>query len=431
MPSIQQEALRTSWRSAQKGRLCAWEVAKAVGLREASKEIHNGVPNIPWIAARVTKVGGGHPTRMSLHELFAQLDADPEWFPGKQADATRGRKPLFNRRKRRCVALSAMAAKRHKGEEPCVDAVLHACPAATWNPETRKPFCDRTIRGVFTTACYDFEPDHPWKFQTALQKVFLPGKVKQHRWDMAKYLLRYSEGPAWWAQHVVWFDPCATIIPGSQKQYDQMRQALKGSKRYISDDAKLYSPNLQGPPTALKQKQWEGKKVNWFMVVARGVVHVEVMPPNWALNGHGLASFVKRLPHILRKMLGPCALLPRHIFTDRGTGMYNPVGKVVQLYAAAVKKAGFNLHWGPDASRQSPDMGDILLHETAVAWLRKRMKAEKPQVLPWEETQDQWATRARQAVCHINANHDVAGLCREFPSRLQSVVETQGGRLRK
>ena len=159
-----------------------------------------------------------------------------------------------------------------------------------------------------------------------------------------------------------------------------MRQALKGRRRYISDNAKLYSPNLQGPPTALKQKQWEGKKVNWFMVVARGVVHVEVMPANWSLDGKGLAFFVERLPRILRKMLGPSALLPRHILTDRGTGMYNPVGKVVQAYAAAVENAGFNLHWGLDSSRQSPDMGDVLLHETAVSWFRERMKAEKPRL---------------------------------------------------
>ena len=167
------------------------------------------------------------------------------------------------------------------------------------------------------------------------------------------------------------------------------------------------------------------------MVLARGMVHVEVMPANWSLDGKGLAFFVERLPRILRKMLGPSALLPRHIFTDRGTGMYNPVGKVVQAYAAAVENAGFNLHWGLDASRQSPDMGDVLLHETAVSWFRERMKAEKTQVLPWEETQEQWATRARRAVSYVNANHDVAGLCREFPQRLHSIAETEGERLRK
>ena len=32
---------------------------------------------------------------------------------------------------------------------------------------------------------------------------------------------------------------------------------------------------------------------------------------------------------------------------------------------------------------------------------------------------------------HVNENFDVAGLCREFPSRLQEVANRSGGRLLK
>lgn len=209
-----------------------------------------------------------------------------------------------------------------------------------------------------------------------------------------------------------------------------MIQALKGNKRFISDNAKLYSPNMPGPDTALKQRQWGGTKINWFMVLSRGVVHVEVMPADWRLDGAGLAAFVGRLEAILKRMLG-AAPLPRHIFTDRGTGMYIPKGIVVRAYCEAVHTAGFKLHWGEDATRQSPDMPDLLLHETAVAWFRKGMKQEKPEVLPWLETQALWTQRARKVVAHINSRYDVAGLCREFPQRLQKVVDGQGERLRK
>ena len=100
-------------------------------------------------------------------------------------------------------------------------------------------------------------------------------------------------------------------------------------------------------------------------------------------------------------------------------------------YEAAVKEAGFKVYWGPDATRQSPDMGDLLLHETVVAWFRQRMKVEKPAVVPWEETQAQWIQRARRVVKYINENYDVAALCREFPHRLQKVVDGEGERLRK
>ena len=55
-----QELLRESWLRGQHGRLCAWEQAKALALREASRELH-GRTQLAWIAARVEKVGGGHP----------------------------------------------------------------------------------------------------------------------------------------------------------------------------------------------------------------------------------------------------------------------------------------------------------------------------------------------------------------------------------
>ena len=89
---------------------------------------------------------------------------------------------------------------------------------------------------------------------------------------------------------------------------------------------------------------WGGRKVNWFIVLTRGAVHVEAMPDDWTLDGPGLAAFVERLPAALRKMLGPSARLPRMVFTDRGTGMYTSNGKVVRAYAQAMKDNGFRLY---------------------------------------------------------------------------------------
>ena len=37
-----------------------------------------------------------------------------------------------------------------------------------------------------------------------------------------------------------------------------------------------------------------------------------------------------------------------------------------------------------------------------------------------------------KAICqHINDNHDVEGLCKEFPMRLQMLVDAEGGRFEK
>ena len=118
------------------------------------------------------------------------------------------------------------------------------------------------------------------------------------------------------------------------------------------------------------------------MVLARSTLHVEVMPDNWTLTAKGVAQFAERLPTILRRMLGDEARLPRNVFTDRGTGMYNPVGKICNEYEQALGKTGFRPYWGSDAWRQSPDMGDVLLHETAISWFRKAMREEKPAAAP-------------------------------------------------
>lgn len=60
MAAIPPATLKELWLSGQEGRLSPWEVAKALAFREASKEIHDGVPDLGWIAERLTKVGGGH-----------------------------------------------------------------------------------------------------------------------------------------------------------------------------------------------------------------------------------------------------------------------------------------------------------------------------------------------------------------------------------
>ena len=76
-------------------------------------------------------------------------------------------------------------------------------------------------------------------------------------------------------------------------------------------------------------------------------------------------------------------------------------------------------------------MADLLLHETAVAWFRKRLRAEKLVVKPWEETYELWTVRAREAVRGINADYDARGLCKEFPHRLATCISKGGDRLRK
>jgi hypothetical protein len=325
--------------------------------------------------------------------------------------------------------------QKEEGEEPCPAETIARCPVATFNPSTERAFCEKTIMKVLLKDCYDFDPAKPWRRQHPLQKRFLPDDIKTHRSSMIRNIQdvqEHGQNVAWWARNVVWIDPCASILARSHRQYLRMRRAELGSKqRLISDDAKMYSRNLRQPKECLKQNSFEAERISWLVVLARGVAHVEMLPEDWTVDGEGLASAVAEVPRMLRRMLGDDAPLPRTLFTDRGTGLYAPGGQVVRKYAAAVATASLRLYWGADAKQQSPDMGDLLLHETVVAWFRSRMRRERPVVRPWEETRAQWATRAARCMRAVNAECDVAGLCREFPARLQACLEQGGDRLRK
>ena len=72
----------------------------------------------------------------------------------------------------------------------------------------------------------------------------------------------------------------------------------------------------------------------------------------------------------------------------------------------------------------------MLLHETAVAWLRWKMQVSTP-ACPWKETREEHKRRMQEACRQVNAEYDVEGLCREFPARLQKLKELKGDRLKK
>ena len=85
--------------------------------------------------------------------------------------------------------------------------------------------------------------------------------------------------------------------------------------------------------------------------------------------------------------------------------------------------------YGDHGWRQPGKFADVLLHETAVSWIRKR--AEKSRVrVPWAETVSEFTVRMKGIARDINATHDVDGLCRQLPSILQGAVDRGGDRLK-
>ena len=427
--AMSQASLRDLWRGGQQDRLSPWMQCMALAFREASKELNKSdKPNLAWIAQRVTRVDGEHPSRPSLHEFFAKVDRDPAWFPGKHCGTKRGPAPQFTPAKRKAVASCAMRIKA-RGDEPSAEEVVQRCPVSTTNPVTGKPFDMKLIRKVFSTECYDLDPENPWRFQKRERKTYLPPSVMEHRLAMCTHFLTLSCFTAtWFFKNIVWIDPCSSIIPGSYKQWLRMKQALRGERGWVSDNARKKNRNHRGPKTALSQTTWEGTKMNWVIILARGVIGVDILPLDWDLDGEGMATVVRRLEGRLRDMLGNDARLPRTLMTDRGTGMYAPSGRVTVAFDRAVDECGFKLFWGPDAKQQSPEMPDLLLHETAVSWVRNALRRAKPETMPWKESPAQWSRRMMQAVGEANLG-DVDGLCHQFPERVEECIAVDGGKL--
>ena len=51
---------------------------------------------------------------------------------------------------------------------------------------------------------------------------------------------------------------------------------------------------------------------------------------------------------------------------------------------------------------------------------------------PWEETEEEFGARLKEAAVWVNQHHDVEGLCKEMPQRMHDLVyETKGHRLDK
>ena len=108
------------WKSGRRGNLCPLEQVRAIALRDAYTDLPGALPKsggqaalLSAIAERVTKIGGGHPSKEAIRLLLERYDADPSgWYPGKSDQAKFGPSPVLNGAKRRCIATAASVPRR-------------------------------------------------------------------------------------------------------------------------------------------------------------------------------------------------------------------------------------------------------------------------------------------------------------------------------
>ena len=125
------------------------------------------------------------------------------------------------------------------------------------------------------------------------------------------------------------------------------------------------------------------------------------------------------------------AIRRRVLFTDRGAGFFNPgSGAITMEYKTALAAHGLRAFQGDLAAAQPGKLSDLMLHETAVAWIRKNERLALP-ACPWEESSKQLGARLKRIASEINTEYDVAGLCNALPGRLEQLRQRGGGKLRK
>ena len=114
----------------------------------------------------------------------------------------------------------------------------------------------------------------------------------------------------------------------------------------------------------------------------------------------GINDLVSKLPAILHARF-PNTQAPKVVMTDRGPAFYHTsTGRITGDYHAALQAHGLRPLMGWDASKQSGDAQEVMLHETAVALLRRRLVLTVPHK-PWLETREAYCTRLKDQAAFI------------------------------
>lgn len=229
-----QETLKNLWLQSRSGTLSAREQAKAWALRGIWIEQNVGrtvarnkltrtdlYGMIEFARQRVVTSGKGvaHPCGRCLRTLFAKIDGDQEWFPGKKDPdaATSGPAPVLQGAKRKAVAEAAMALKR-RGVEPTYSKIVAQCPSAIINPATGLAVHADRVYKVIREDCYDKDPNAPWLHQPRVNKKGLTDAVIERRFNWGVHMLTKEYTPTWYYKNLVWTDICNTVLARSLKR---------------------------------------------------------------------------------------------------------------------------------------------------------------------------------------------------------------------
>ena len=327
------------------------------------------------------------------------------------------------------IARSAQAMKA-RGAEPTYSAIVSTCPNATLNAQTGGVVDKKRVYAVFRENCKDEDADRNWAHKARYSKVALTADQITKRYAFGVHVQNMGRTTVYFYNHVVWTDLCNSVLPRSERKSAEQALARKGKKGWISPGAELHSANLRGSKESEKQNSWDTVKIWWAPVLTRGKLHIEVMEADFpGENPDGARILVGKVRAAVNVRFQGGVAQPDTLWTDRGKGFYSPNnGLITDAYKAALREHHFKAALGLDASVQPGKLQELMLHETAVAWMRLRLARSVP-AKPWEESREAYTARLKRVCEDINSTLDVEGLCRAFLQRVEKLVANKGGRL--
>ena len=430
----EQRQLSQLWKRARKdGCMSPWQQAKVYALHEAWKEMHGDKTygKYEWIADRVYVQGPDnvHPSTEAITQLIKKMTDDEGWFPGKLHGGMGGRPSVVTETNKAIIANSTMVMKQ-RGIEPTYALIIAQCPNATINPNTGEPVSRQVVYDILESRCYDIDPELPWTHRKRLAKTVLLSRDMERRVEFGEHMLGLGHTAHWYHRHVVWTDICNSVLPTTIRKANMQALAHKGGSGWISEGSQNEAYNMRGKKEDLVLAGKECIRVYWMPILTRGKFHLEVLGSSFP-GDHvtGMADFVHKLRAAINVRFHGSQ--PDIVFVDRGGGFYQGNGNITEEFKQALRENRLKPFHDGNAGIQPGQSGDLWPHETAVSWVRNRLRSTLPQE-PWRESEEEFGARLKAAAAYINAKHDVDGLCKEMPQRMYDLVHvTKGDKLGK
>ena len=308
--------------------------------------------------------------------------------------------------------------------------VAARCPTALLNPQTGKLVDKARVYTAFRESCCDAGAEDAWDNLHRGAKEQLTQEQVAKRLAYGLHMQALGHTAAYYHKKLVWTDLCNSILPRSVKRTQEQALARKGGKTWMSKSQRATNVNLKKSKQALRQATWETVRMWWAPILARGKLHIEFLGGKEfpGETEEGAAQLVKKVKTGLniRFQSGDA---PSTVYVDRGKGFYHIANaKITSGFKEALRECGLHAFWGDDASAQPGQLQELMLHETAVRWIRFHERRTLPK-RPWEETEEQFVARLKGIAATCNKEYDVEGLTRGFPKRIKALVEKAGERI--